>query len=74
MDMWEALEQGAALVLEREVSRKPIDRHALERALHVFAIGKNRDPQMLVPVLDLIDNATLVGFVNALLSGNKVGV
>lgn len=40
----------------------------------MFAIGKNRDPRVLVPPLDLFDTPALVGLVNALLSGNKLGV
>lgn len=61
------------LVLEREVTKTPVDRGAIERALRVFAIGKNKDPSVPLPPLDLFDDGTLVRMVNALLSGNTVG-
>jgi hypothetical protein len=73
MDIWEAQERGAVLVLEREITKTPVDRGAIERALHLFAIGKNKNPSVPVPPLNVFDDATLVGFVNALLSGNTVG-
>lgn len=73
MNIWEAQERGAVLVLEREVTKTPVDRGAIERALRLFAIGKNKNPSVAVPPLDVFDDATLVGFVSALLSGNTVG-
>lgn len=62
------------LVLEQEVAKTPVDRDALERGLRLFAVGKNKDPHIPVPPLDVFDDATLVGVVTALLSGNKIGV
>jgi hypothetical protein len=73
MDIWEAQERGAVLVLEREVTKTAVDRGAIERALRLFAIGKNKNTGVPVPPLDMFDDATLVGFVNALFNGNTVG-
>jgi hypothetical protein len=39
-DPWIAIEENA---LAAVAQRRPLDRSELERALHVFAIAKNRD-------------------------------
>jgi hypothetical protein len=73
MDIWEAMERSAVSVLEREVANTPPDREALEKALHLFAIGKNKDPHIPASPLDILGDADLANLVNALLSGNQIG-
>ena len=73
MDIREAFERGAVAVLEQEVAKQPIDRDALTKALHLFAIGKNRDPHVPMPPLDILTDTQLIEMVRALLEGNHIG-
>jgi hypothetical protein len=73
MDMWEAFERAAVAALEQEVAKQPIDRDAMAHALHLFAIGKNRDPHIHLPPLDILTDVQLTEMVRALLEGNRVG-
>jgi hypothetical protein len=72
VDIWEVLERGAVLALERALATSPIDRSALENGLRMFAVGKNKDPYVPLPAFDIFNDSMLVGLVEALLSGNRI--
>lgn len=74
MDIWEAFERAAIAVLEREVAKTPVDRTAIVNGLHLFTIGKNKDPHAPPPPLEMLTDDELTNIVRALLAGNQVGV
>lgn len=73
MNLWRAFEDGALVVLRREVDRTPVDRAMLERGLHLLAIAKSQDPNAPLPPLDVFTDVELTEMVGALLKGEHHG-
>lgn len=72
-DPWIAIEESALTVVAEVVKRRPLDRAELQRALHVFAIAKNRALQRTVPNISVLSDDELVRVVEALVRGNPLG-
>lgn len=72
-DPWIAIEESALAVVAEVVKRKPLDRAELHRALHVFAIAKNRDLKQGLPDMSLLSDDQVVSMVEALIRGNQLG-
>ncbi len=72
-DPWIAIEENALAAVAEAVKRRPLDRAELQRALHVFAIAKNRDLEQGLPDMSVLDDEQLVGMVDALIRGNQLG-
>lgn len=72
-DTWSAIEESALAVVAAVARRTPLDRGELKRALHVFAIAKNRDLDQTLPDMTVFTDAQLVEMVDALVRGNHLG-
>ena len=72
-DPWIAIEEQALRAVAEITNRKPLDRAELQRALHVFAIAKNRDLEQTLPDMSVFDDQQLVAMVEALVQGNQLG-
>jgi hypothetical protein len=60
-------------VITEQVARDTLDRAELERALGVFAIAKNRNPEQTLPDLSVFSDRQLVDMADALVRGNQLG-
>jgi hypothetical protein len=72
-DPWIAIEESALAVVAAVAQRRPLDRGELERALHVFAIAKNRDLGQMLPDMTVFTDDQVVEMVGALVRGNHLG-
>lgn len=71
MDLWTSFEDGALIVLQREVGKPSPDRAMLERGLQLLAIGKSKDPNAPLPPLEIFTDVELAEMVKALLKGER---
>lgn len=69
MDLWEGMRQAAIEVLQEGVGGETFDRARVIHALHLYAIGVNKDPHIPMPPLDILDDRQLKEMVEALLAG-----
>jgi len=72
-DPWIAIEENALEAVAEVVKRRPLARAELQRALHIFAIAKNRDLEQILSDMSVLDDEQLVRMAEVLVRGNQLG-
>jgi hypothetical protein len=49
LDLWQAMERGGAIELRDALAEQRLDRDRVHKAMHLIAIGKNRNASVPMP-------------------------
>jgi hypothetical protein len=59
MSVWDDLERYGLAILKREAKKTCVDRHAVESAVHLIAMGRKHDARVVFVALDFMTDEQL---------------